>query len=142
MKRTLTIPISVAAIFFGATTLTTTFAQTKPPGFMIIEYEVVDADGYKKYLEDSRAVREAIPSGKFLVRGASGRSLSGAPPKTIAIIQFPTVEDAIAFDTSPQYSAIKETRDKSIRWRSFVVEGVKTDVQAFLIGKVEGRIMR
>lgn len=90
---------------------------------MIIEYEVMDAVGYKEYLEGSRAVREALGGGTFLVRGAEGTSLSGEPPKTIAIIQFPSVEAAIAFDKSPEYSALKPNRDKLIQWRSFVVAG-------------------
>ena len=91
---------------------------------MIIEYEVTDIAGYQEYLESSRAVRDALGGGTFLVRGAHGTSLSGEPPKTIAIIQFPSVEDAIAFDASPEYSALKPNRDKSIKWRSFVVAGL------------------
>ena len=100
-------------------------AQTKPPGFMVVEYEVTDPAGYREYLKASAAARASGSGGTFLVRGAPGISLSGEPPKTVAIIQFPSVADAIAFDTSPEYSALKANRDKSVKWRSFVVEGVE-----------------
>jgi len=95
-----------------------------PAGFMIIEYEVTDPAGYQEYLKASAAVRASGLGGTFLVRGAPGIGLSGPAPKTIAIIQFPSVADAIAFDASPEYSALKANRDRSIQWRSFVVEGV------------------
>ena len=103
-------------------------AQTEPPGFMVVEYEVTDPAGYREYLRASAAARSSGSAGTFLVRGAQGVSLSGEPPKTVAIIQFPSVADAIAFDTSPEYAALKLNRDQSIKWRSFVVEGVATQV--------------
>jgi len=31
---------------------------------------------------------------------------------------------ALAFDSSPEYTALKAIRDKSTKWRSFVVEGL------------------
>ena len=98
-------------------------AQARPPGFMIIEYEVLDPAGYREYLKASNALRTSGSGGTFLVRGSQGVSLSGEPPKTVAIIQFPSVADAVAFDASPEYAALKANRDKSIKWRSFVVEG-------------------
>jgi uncharacterized protein (DUF1330 family) len=98
--------------------------QTEPVGYMVIEYEVTDQAGYREYLKASAALRASGIGGTFLVRGASGVGLSGEPPKTIAIIQFQSTGAAIAFDASPEYSALKANRDKSINWRSFVVEGV------------------
>ena len=91
---------------------------------MIIEYEVTDPAGYQEYLKASAVLRELGLGGTFLVRGAQGVSLSGEPPKTTAIIQFSSVDEAVAFDRSPQYTALKGGRDKAIKWRSFVVEGL------------------
>jgi uncharacterized protein (DUF1330 family) len=39
-------------------------------------------------------------------------------------LQYPSLEDALAFDSSPEYTALKAVRDKSTKWRSFVVEGL------------------
>jgi uncharacterized protein (DUF1330 family) len=99
-------------------------AQTKPPGYMIVEYEVTDSLAYQEYLKASAALRQSGLGGKFLVRGAKAVNLSGEPPKTTAVIQSPSLEEAVAFDRSPEYTALKAHRDKAMKWRSFVVEGV------------------
>lgn len=91
---------------------------------MIIEYEVTDPASYREYLKASAALRETGVGGTFLVRGAQGISLSGEPPKTTAIIEFASVDEAVAFDRSPAYTALKATRDQALKWRSFVVEGM------------------
>ena len=99
-------------------------AQPNPPGYMIVEHEVTDAVAYQECLKDSAALRKSGLGGTFLVRGAKGVSLSGEPPKTTAIIQFASLEEAVAFDRSLQCTALKANRDKAMKWRSFVVEGV------------------
>jgi uncharacterized protein (DUF1330 family) len=91
---------------------------------MIIEYEITDQTEYREYLKASAALRAIGVGGTFLVRGAQGLSLSGEPPKTTAILQFAGVDDAIAFDRAPEHSALKASRDKATKWRSFVVEGL------------------
>jgi uncharacterized protein (DUF1330 family) len=65
-----------------------------------------------------------IGSSKPIVRATKGVALSGEEPKTISIFKFPSVEEALAFDSSPGYVALKATRDKSSNWRSYVVEGL------------------
>lgn len=99
-------------------------AQTKPPGYMIVEYEITDQAEFREYLKASNALRATGVGGTFLVRGAKGISLSGEAPKTTAIIQFASVDEALAFDKSPEHMALKASRDKATKWRSFVVEGL------------------
>jgi uncharacterized protein (DUF1330 family) len=125
MNRTKT--LMLAAIAFALTVVfavETTRAQARAPGYMIIEYEVTDQAEYREYLKASAALRATGAGGTFLVRGAKGIGLSGELPKTTAIIQFASVDEAIAFDKSPEYSALKANRDKALKWRSFVVEGM------------------
>jgi uncharacterized protein (DUF1330 family) len=113
---------AVAGVVIGALGSEAIRAQPKPPGFLVVEYEVTDPVGWKTYVDGARA----NPSGgTFLVRATKGTSLAGEPPKTITIVQFPTVDDAVAFDSSPQYAALKPIRDKSSKWRSYVVEGLQ-----------------
>ena len=119
--------LSLAAIGFalsGIFAADSIMAQTKAPGYMIIEYEITDQAEYREYLKASAALRATGVGGTFLVRGAKGIGLSGELPKTTAIIQFASVEEAVAFDKSPEYSAMKASRDKALKWRSFVVEGL------------------
>jgi uncharacterized protein (DUF1330 family) len=122
MKITASIAIAtVAGIVIGALGVEATRAQSKPPAFLVAEFEVTDPVGWKAYVDGARA----NPSGGiFIVRAAKGTSLAGEPPKTITIVQFPSVEDAVAFDSSPHYAALKPLRDKSSNWRSYVVQGL------------------
>jgi len=123
ITRTLALA-GIGMALIGVLAVNTSSAQTKAPGYMIIEYEITDQAEYREYLKASAALRATGVGGTFLVRGASGVSLSGEPPKTTAIIQFASVDEAVAFDKSPEYSALKASRDKALRWRSFVVEGL------------------
>jgi uncharacterized protein (DUF1330 family) len=115
---------AVAVTLIGVLAVDSSNAQTQAPGYMIIEYEITDQAEYREYLKASAALRATGVGGKFLVRGAKGFSLSGEPPKTTAILQFAGVDEAIAFDRSPEHSALKASRDKATKWRSFVVEGL------------------
>ena len=115
---------AIGMALIGMFAMTTAIAQTKPPGYLIVEYEVIDQAEFREYLKASAALRATGVGGTFLVRGAKGISLSGEPPKTTAIIQFASVEEAVAFDKSPEHTALKASRDKATKWRSFVVEGL------------------
>jgi uncharacterized protein (DUF1330 family) len=97
-------------------------AAAKPPAFMFVEYEITDPVGFRAYIKGADAIHS---SRIFLAGHAKGTSLSGEPPKWIGILQYPSLEDAIAFDSSPEYSALKSIRDKSTKWRSFVLEGLE-----------------
>ena len=110
----------LAGVAICAVGIETSQAQSKPPGYLVVEFQVTDPVGWKAYADAARALPT---SGTFIVRATKGVSLAGEPPKTITIIKFPSVDDALAFDTSPAYVALKESRDKSSNWRSYVVEG-------------------
>jgi uncharacterized protein (DUF1330 family) len=115
-----------AALFLGlamgALGIDSLRAQGKPSAFLVAEFEVTDPVEWKRYLEATKALPPN--GGVFLARAARGTGLSGAPPKTVTIVQFPTLDDAIAFDASAEYTALKPLRDKSSNWRSYVVEGL------------------
>ena len=111
----------VAGVIIGAAGIEMARAAAKPPGYLVVEYEITDPAGFKTYLQGSNALKS---SRVFLARHAKGTPLSGEPPKWIGIIQYPSVEEALAYDASPEYAALKPIRDKSTKWRSFVVEGM------------------
>lgn len=123
MNTTLKVTVAlVSGIAIGALAIESLRAQGKPAGFLVAEFEVTDPTGWKSYQDGVRAMPSS--GGLFLARAAKGASLAGAQPKTITIVQFPTFDDAIAFDSSPAYTALKPLRDKSSNWRSYVVEGL------------------
>ena len=123
MNTTLKVTVALASgIAIGARGIEALRAQSKPAALLVAEFDVTDPIGWKSYQEGVRAMPPN--GGVFLARAAKGTGLAGAQPKTITIVQFPTVEDAIAFDSSPAYTALKPLRDKSSNWRSYVVEGL------------------
>ncbi len=112
----------LAGAIIGAAGIEMARAAAKPPGYLVVEYEITDPAGFKTLLQGSNAIKS---SRVFLARHAKGTSLSGEPPKWIGIVQYPSVEEALAYDASPEYAALKPIRDKSTKWRSFVVEGIQ-----------------
>lgn len=111
----------VIGVAIGAVGIDSLPAQGKPAGYLVVEFEVTDPAGWKTYQD---GVRANPSGGVFLARATKGIGLAGEPPKTITIVQFPTVDDATAFDASPAYTALKPIRDKSSNWRSYVVAGL------------------
>ncbi len=112
----------VVGVIIGAVGITLARAAAKPPGYLVVEYEIIDQPGFMTFIQGSNAIKS---SRVFLARHARGTSLSGEPPKWIGIIQYPSVDDALAYESSPEYTALKPLRDKTTKWRSFVVEGVR-----------------
>jgi uncharacterized protein (DUF1330 family) len=113
----------IVGVVMGVAGIEIARAAAKPPAYLVVEYEITDAAGFKTYVQDSNAIKS---SRVFLARHANGTPLSGEPPKWIGILEFPSVEDALAYDASPEYTELKANRDKSTKWRSFVVEGVQS----------------
>jgi uncharacterized protein (DUF1330 family) len=111
----------VTGVLIGTVGIESLRAQPRPPGFLVVEFEVTDPAGWKTYLDGARA---NPGGGTFLARAAKGTALAGQAPKMITIVQFASVDEAIAFDSSPAYTALKPIRDKSSNWRSYVVEGL------------------
>jgi uncharacterized protein (DUF1330 family) len=111
----------VTGAIIGAGGIELARAGSKPPAYLVVEYEITDPAGFKSYIQGSNAIKS---SRVFLARHAKGTSLSGEVPKWIGIVQYASVEEALAYDASAEYAALKPIRDKSTRWRSFVVEGL------------------
>ena len=112
---------ALAGVAIGAVSIEGLRAQAMPPGYLVIEFQVTDAVGWKSYVDAARALPT---TGTFIARATKGVGLAGEPPKTITLVKFPSVDEALAFDASPGYAALKAVRDKSSNWRSYVVEGL------------------
>jgi uncharacterized protein (DUF1330 family) len=65
--------------------------------------------------------------GRFVVHGPTVDVREGEWPGTIALIEFPTVEQARAWYVSPGYQEILPLRTDHIRSDAIIVEGVGPD---------------
>src|SRR6266567_3184810 len=109
---------------FGAIALQGLHAQAKLKAYSVGEIETLDATAQAAYLP---AAREAIAAahGRAL-RTAAGRVVQiegGPPPKSAAIVEWDSLDDAVAFYKSKAWTDLAPQRDKAVKTiRRYVVE--------------------
>ena len=114
-----------AGVAIGATAIQGLYAQgAKPKAYSIGENEILNASAQATYLPTARkAVKAAhgrpLPS-------TSGRvvQIDGAPaPKSVAIVEWDSLDDAVAFYKSKAWADLAPERDKAIKViRRYLVE--------------------
>jgi uncharacterized protein (DUF1330 family) len=93
-------------------------------GYVIVEIDVVDAEGYEEYRAPA-AETVAASGGRYLVRGGKAETLEGGwQPKRIVVLQFDSLERAKEWWHSEEYSALKGIRQRTTNTRMIVVEGI------------------
>lgn len=93
-------------------------------GYWIAQVDVHDADRYQDYIATARPAFERHGA-RFLVRGGAVNTLEGMARGRNVVIEFPSVEDAIACYHSPEYQAAKAIRQEVSEADMMVVEGVE-----------------
>ena len=94
-----------------------------PKAYWIARVDVSDPEAYKKYIET------AIPAfqrynAKFLARGGKTEVLEGKARARNVIIEFASMEDALACYNSPEYTAARKIRQSVSEGEFVLVEGV------------------
>jgi uncharacterized protein (DUF1330 family) len=64
---------------------------------------------------------------RFLAAYGRQKVLEGPEPEGVAIAEFPTLEEAVAWYESPAYQAAAQHRFKGATYRGFIVEGLEDD---------------
>jgi len=92
--------------------------------YFISEVEVRDAAGFEAYRTiAARAIAQY--GGRYLVRGGAASVVEGGPlPKTIIVVEFPTMERLREWYASPEYAEALKARQTAIDRRLIFVEGV------------------
>ena len=124
MKTRYIVALAVVTGFgFGAIAVQGLHAQATPKAYVITEIEVINQEAQKAYLPK---VSEAVKStgGKYLVRGEKISALEGEAPKRVTVQVYDSFQKAQASRTSPAWTALKAERDKAIKTKSYVVEGL------------------
>ncbi len=93
------------------------------PAYVIYQGEVTDPDRYEQY--KAKAAPSIIAAGgRYIVRGGDVRILEGdAPAGRTVILEFPTMQAAVDWYTSDEYTAIRKLREGAARARLYVVDG-------------------
>ena len=99
------------------------------PAYLIVEMKITDPEQYKQYMAEAPPVVKAF-GGEYLVRGGKHESLEGDwTPHRVAMLRFPSFEQAKAFYDSPQYAEVRAKRAGAVEYfNSVLVEGVAAPV--------------
>jgi uncharacterized protein (DUF1330 family) len=116
----------IGSFIFGAGVSSVLHAQAKPPGYIVVEIDVKDQDGYTKdFLPKAQSlIKEA--GGKYLAGGFNkALALTGAkPPNRVVLLQFPDV-DAIKVFYDKEGRLEADVGNKYASFRAFGIEGVE-----------------
>ena len=118
----------LAGVAIGAIALQGLHAQgAKLKAYTISESEILDASFQATYLPAARKAIEAA-HGRPL-RTAAGRVVQiegGSPPKSTGIVEWDSVDDAVAFYKSKAWTDLAPQREKAVKViRRYVVETEK-----------------
>jgi uncharacterized protein (DUF1330 family) len=92
--------------------------------YVISEVDVRDPEGFKVYRTIAAKVI-AHYGGRYLVRGGGANLIEGGPPpKTIIVVEFPTMERLREWYASPEYAEALKMRQTALDRRLIFVEGV------------------
>jgi len=94
------------------------------PAYVFAEIDITNPEGYKEYTQQVPATIEKY-GGKFLHRGGGVTVLEGDwPQRRRVIIEFPTVEAAKKWWSSPEYEKPMALRRANSEGRLLLLEGV------------------
>ena len=94
-----------------------------PKAYWIARVDVHDLDAYKQYVETGRPAYERY-NAKYLARGGKTEVLEGKARARNVIIEFASMEDALACYNSPEYTKARAIRQKASTGEFILVEGV------------------
>ena len=115
----------LAGVAIGATVLQGLHAQgTKPKAYTVSELEILDPSAQTTYLPAARKAIEAA-HGRAL-RTFGGRVFpieGGAAPKAVALVEWDSLDDAVAFYKSKPWAELAPQREKAAKVvRRYLVE--------------------
>jgi uncharacterized protein (DUF1330 family) len=124
MRTKYTVALSmIAGIAVGAVAIQGLHAQSTAKAYVVTEIEVINQEAQNAYLPK---VAEVIKStgGTYLARGGKIVALEGEAPQRVTISVYDSLEKAQASRTSPAWTALSADRNKAIKAKSYITEGL------------------
>ncbi len=92
--------------------------------YVIVDIEVTEPIEYEEYKKRA-APSVAAYGGRYVARGGAAETLEGNwIPRRLVVLEFPTVEQAKTWWSSPEYTEARAIRQRTARTNMVVVEGV------------------
>ena len=100
-----------------------------PAAYIIVDMKITDPEQYKHYVAVAPAAVKAA-GGEYLVRGGRHEVLEGAwQPARVAMLRFPSYEQAKAFYDGEKYRAARAKRAGATEFFNMILaEGVAAPV--------------
>ena len=96
-----------------------------PKAYWIARVDVRDPERYKDYVTRAAPAMERFGA-RFVVRGGAYREMEGTARARNVVIEFASMEDALACYASPEYAEARSVREEVSDAEIVIVEG--TDV--------------
>jgi uncharacterized protein (DUF1330 family) len=94
------------------------------PAYIVVETDIHDPEQYELYKQASPGA-VAAGQGRFIARGGELSVLEGDwRPKRLVLLEFPDLDAAKRFYTSPEYQEAKRLREGAADLNMVAVEGV------------------
>lgn len=94
------------------------------PAYMIAHIDVLDLELFERYAEVVAPIVASF-GGRYLVRGGAILALEGEPKTDrVVIIEFPDIQAAQAFHTSPAYQPVLAMRKEAATSTVVVLLGI------------------
>lgn len=124
MKTHFTVALSmIAGAAVGAAAIQSLHAQAKPPAYIITEVEIIDDAAFKEFAPKVSAAMQPF-GGKYLIRGGQVVALEGQAPKRVIVSTFENLDKAQAYRNSPGWKDLTPLREKAVKSRAYIVEGI------------------
>ena len=95
--------------------------------YVISEVDVKDSASFEAY-RTIAAKTIARYGGRYLVRGGAATVAEGGPPpKTLIVVEFPSMSRLREWYTSPEYAEALKLRPTALERRLIFVEGMPAD---------------
>lgn len=114
----------VAGVALGVAATQGLRAQAKPPAYVITEIEVINQDAYKEFLPKVAEWNRTADAGKYLVRSDKIVAIEGQPPRRLTLQVYDSLEKAQVARSSAAWKELVPLREKAVKTRSYVVEGL------------------
>jgi uncharacterized protein (DUF1330 family) len=100
-----------------------------PVAYVIVDMKITDPEQYKQYMAEAPAAVKAH-GGEYVIRGGRFEALEGNwQPARVAMLKFPSYEQARAWYDSEQYRAARARRAGATAYfNAVLVEGVAAPV--------------
>jgi uncharacterized protein (DUF1330 family) len=93
------------------------------PGYVIYQGEVSDPERYEEY-KTKAAASIAAAGGRYIVRAGEMEVLEGdAPAGRTVILEFATLQAAVDWYRSDDYTAARKIRDGAATARMYAIDG-------------------